>query len=188
LPQTAPGGSDEFVNCGIARNADCGAQRNPPEKARGKFAPATATLTDGLKCSVNGPSGETMVTDMPKAMGGEASAPNPGWYFRASIAACCSTAIAMNAARRGINLTALEVTVEADGDNRGLLAMDKSVSAGHAALRTNVKIASDNATAEQLRTLFASRRRIRRSAARSRTALRTRCGSTWSDTAVLLCG
>jgi uncharacterized OsmC-like protein len=123
-----------------------------PEKARAKYAPATATLTEGLKCSVTGPSGEKIVTDMTKAMGGDASAPNPGWYFRASIAACCSTAIAMNAARRGISLTALEVTVEADGDNRGLLGM-ADVSAGHAALRTNVKIAADNATPEQLEEL-----------------------------------
>jgi uncharacterized OsmC-like protein len=121
-----------------------------PEKARAKYAPATATLADGLKCKVTGPSGETIVTDMGKAMGGEASAPNPGWYFRASIAACLSTAIAMNAARRGINLTALEVTVEADGDNRGILGMDETVSAGHAALRTSVKIAAGNATPEQL--------------------------------------
>jgi len=127
--------------------------RTSPEKARAKYASATATLTDGLKCSVTGPSGESMKTDMNKAMGGEASAPNPGWYFRASIAACCSTAIAMNAARRGINLTALEVTVEADGDNRGILGMDENVSAGHAALRTNVKIASDNASREQLEEL-----------------------------------
>lgn len=129
------------------------ALKTNPEKARAKYAPATATLAEGLKCRVAGPSGETMLTDMPGAMGGEASAPNPGWYFRASIAACCSTAIAMNAARRGINLTALEVTVEADGDNRGLLGMDESVSAGHAALRTNVKIAADNATPEQLQEL-----------------------------------
>lgn len=124
-----------------------------PEKARAKYAAATASLSDGLKCRVTGPSGETMVTDMPGAMGGEATAPNPGWYFRASIAACCSTAIAMNAARRGINLTALEVTVEGDGDNRGILGMDENVSAGHAALRTNVKIAADNATPEQLQDL-----------------------------------
>ena len=127
--------------------------KTSPEKARAKYAPATATLTDGLRCSVTGPSGETIVTDMTKAMGGDASAPNPGWYFRASIAACCSTTIAMNAARRGIDLTTLEVTVEADGDNRGLLGMDDSVSAGHAALRTNVKIAADNATAAQLQDL-----------------------------------
>ncbi len=124
-----------------------------PEKARAKYAPATATLADGLKCRVTGPSGEMIETDMGKAMGGEASAPNPGWYFRASIAACCSTAIAMNAARRGINVTRLEVIVEAEGDNRGILGMDEKVSAGHAALRTTVKIAADNATAQELEDL-----------------------------------
>src|SRR5256714_2987080 len=127
--------------------------KTSPEKARAKYAPATATLDEGLKCSVTGPSGEKIVTDMTKAMGGNASAPNPGWYFRAAVAACCSTAIAMNAARRGINLTTLEVTVEADGDNRGILGMDDAVSAGHAALRTNVKIAADNASPEQLQEL-----------------------------------
>jgi uncharacterized OsmC-like protein len=134
----------ETVTSSIAAN---------PEKARAKYASATATLTNGLKCSVIGPSGEAIVTDMGKAMGGEASAPNPGWYFRASIAACCSTAIAMNAARRGINLTTLEVTVEAEGDNRGILGMDETVSAGHAVLRTNVKIAADNASHQQLEEL-----------------------------------
>jgi uncharacterized OsmC-like protein len=124
-----------------------------PEKARAKYAPATATLADGLKCRVTGPAGEAIETDMGKAMGGNASAPNPGWYFRASIAACCSTAIAMHAAQRGINLTALEVTVEGDGDARGLLGLDETVSAGHSALRTHVRIAADNATPEQLQDL-----------------------------------
>lgn len=124
-----------------------------PEKARGKYAPATATLTSGLKCRVTGPGGAQLETDMSPAMGGESAAPNPGWYFRASIAACLSTAIAMNAARRGIDLTKLEVTVEADGDNRGILGMDAKVSAGHAVLRTNVVIGAGNATPEQLEDL-----------------------------------
>jgi uncharacterized OsmC-like protein len=124
-----------------------------PDKARAKYAPATATLADGLKCRVTGPSGEAIETDMGQAMGGGAAAPNPGWAFRAAIAACCSTAIAMNAARRGINLTTLEVTVEGDGDNRGILGMDENVSAGHSALRTKVRIAAANATPEQLEDL-----------------------------------
>ena len=48
-------------------------------KARAKPVPATARLTDGLKCEVAGPQGQRMLTDMPPAMGGAASAPNPGW-------------------------------------------------------------------------------------------------------------
>ena len=124
-----------------------------PDKARGKYAPATATILGGLKCRVTGPSGEHVETDMPPSMGGEASSPNPGWYFRASMAACCSTVIAARAARLGITLTRLEVTVEADGDHRGMLGLDDEISAGHSALRTNVEISAENATPEQLRDL-----------------------------------
>jgi len=62
-----------------------------PEKARAKYAPATATLVNGLKCRVTGSSGEQIETDMPGSMGGAGSNPNPGWFFRASLAACCST-------------------------------------------------------------------------------------------------
>ncbi|HWM45219.1 MAG TPA: hypothetical protein VNP36_22510, partial [Burkholderiales bacterium] len=53
-----------------------------PAKARSKNAPATARLTEGLKCEVTGPQGQRVATDMPPAMGGTASAPNPGWYMR----------------------------------------------------------------------------------------------------------
>jgi uncharacterized OsmC-like protein len=124
-----------------------------PDKARARYAPATATIVGGLKCRVNGPSGEQIETDMPAAMGGGGSGPNPGWFFRASLAACCSTVIAAQAARLGINLTDLEVTVEGEGDNRGILGLDDRISAGHSALRTNVRIGAHNATPEQLQDL-----------------------------------
>ena len=86
-----------------------------PEKARAKQAPATATLESGLKCRVVGPGGEEIKTDMPRAMGGNASDPNPGWFFRASLASCCATVIALRAARLGINLSKLKVAVEKRG-------------------------------------------------------------------------
>jgi uncharacterized OsmC-like protein len=129
------------------------ALRAHPEKARAKYAPATATLESGLKCRVTGPSGERIETDMPPALGGAGSGPNPGWFFRASVAACCSTVIAAQAARLGINLTTLEVTVEGEGDNRGMLGLDDAISAGHSAIRTNVRISAQDATFEQLEEL-----------------------------------
>jgi uncharacterized OsmC-like protein len=129
------------------------ALRAHPEKARAKYAPATATLESGLKCRVTGPSGEQIETDMPPALGGAGSGPNPGWFFRASVAACCSTVIAAQAARLGINLTTLEVTVEGEGDNRGMLGLDDAISAGHSAIRTNVRISAQDATSEQLEEL-----------------------------------
>jgi uncharacterized OsmC-like protein len=123
-------------NLGAAIAAD-------PAKARAKNAPATARLANGLRCEIAGPHGDRLVTDMPPAMGGAASGPNPGWLFRGSLAACTSTVIAMRAAKLGIALSKLEVTVESESDNRGLLGLDEGVSAGLGNLRMRVRIAGD---------------------------------------------
>lgn len=125
-----------------------------PTKARAKNAPATARLSSGLQCEVSGPYGERLVTDMPPAMGGAASGPNPGWLFRGSLAACTATVIAMRAAKLGVTLTQLEVTVESESDNRGILGLDDTVSAGLGRLRTRVRIAGD-AVADTLREIVA---------------------------------
>jgi uncharacterized OsmC-like protein len=124
-----------------------------PEKAKSKNVPATARLLDGLRCEVTGPNGETLHTDMPPAMGGAASAPNPGWVLRAALASCTATAIAMRAARLGVDLTTLEVTVESHSDNRGLLGLDDKISAGLSSLATRVKLGAADTSADQLREL-----------------------------------
>jgi uncharacterized OsmC-like protein len=124
-----------------------------PDRARAKFSAATATPLGGLKFRVTGPSGEQIETDMPTAMGGGGSHPNPGWLFRAALAACCATVIVQHAARRGIDLTVLEVTVEGDGDTRGILGLDEEISAGHSAIRTTVRIDAQNETPERLQAL-----------------------------------
>src|SRR6185436_11443307 len=114
-----------------------------PAKARAKNAPAKARLTEGLKCEIDGPRDERAATDMPPAMGGRASGPNPGWLLRAAMASCTATVIAMRAAKLGIALTSLEVTVESESDNRGILRLDERISAGLGAVRTTVKIGGD---------------------------------------------
>ncbi len=111
-----------------------------PAKARAKNAPAIARLTEGLKCEVTGPHGERLLTDMPPAMGGTASGANPGWLLRGALASCAATVIAMRAAKLGVALEKLEVTVESESDNRGLLGLDDSISAGLRAIRTRVRI------------------------------------------------
>ena len=124
-----------------------------PSKARAKNAPATARLVNGLQCELKGPYGERVLTDMPPALGGAASGPNPGWLMRGAIASCTATVIAMRAAHDGIELDELEVTVETDSDLRGILGIDEKVSAGHQAIRMNVKIGSPSAAPEALRAL-----------------------------------
>lgn len=123
-------------------------------KAKAKNVPATARLTVGLKCEVTGPHGERLETDMPPAMGGSASGPNPAWLLRSALASCTATVIAMRAATLDIKLEALEVIVESESDARGLLGMDTNISAGLGAIRTKVKI-QGAASPDSLRALVA---------------------------------
>ena len=124
-----------------------------PSKAKAKSS-ATARITEGLKCEVSGPRNERVLTDMPAGFGGSASAPNPGWLLRAAMAACTTTVIASRAAQRGIALSTLEVTVESESDQRGLLGLDDRISAGLGAWRTKVRIAG-SADPQTLRDLVA---------------------------------
>lgn len=121
-----------------------------PQKARVKNAPATASYAGGLKFSVTGPNGETVDTDMPKTLGGDSSALAPGWLLRAALASCTGTVIAMRAAQLGIALTRLDVTVESQSDNRGMLGLDDAVSAGFSGLRMRVHIGAAEATPAEL--------------------------------------
>lgn len=137
---------EAIENLGAAITAD-------PAKARGKNLPATARLVDGLQCELRGPYNERLVTDMPPAMGGGAAGPNPGWLLRGALASCTATVIAMRAAKLGMALSSLEVTVETDSDLRGILGLDEKVSARHAAMRMKVKISAPGQSADALREL-----------------------------------
>ncbi len=125
-----------------------------PTKAKAKNVPATARLTEGLKFEVTGPHGERLMTDMPPAMGGTASGPNPAWLLRSAMASCTATVIAMRAAKLGVTLETLEVTVESESDSRGLLGLDDSISAGLGAVRTRIRIGG-KAKSDALREIVA---------------------------------
>ncbi len=122
-----------------------------PLKARARNMPATARLVEGLQCEVSGPYNERLITDMAPAIGGAASGPNPGWLLRGALASCTATVIAMRAAKLGVALGSLEVTVETDSDLRGILGLDESVSSGHGPVRIKVKISSPTASPDVLR-------------------------------------
>jgi uncharacterized OsmC-like protein len=126
-----------------------------PMKARAKNMPATARIVEGLQCELRGPYNERLVTDMAPAMGGAASGPNPGWLLRGALASCTATVIAMRAAKLGVALGSLEVTVETDSDLRGILGLDENVSAGHGPVRIKVKIGAPTASPDVLREIVA---------------------------------
>lgn len=122
-----------------------------PDQARSTDTPATAVIESGLRARVDGPHGWVAFSDMTKALGGSATAPSPGWLLRASHAACDAIVIAMRAAEEGIALSRLEVTVDSESDDRGLLGMDDGIPAGPLGTRVRIRIAAPDVSDERLR-------------------------------------
>jgi uncharacterized OsmC-like protein len=86
---------------------------------------------------------------MVRWVGGTASAPSPGWLLRAAEASCVATLIAMRAARLGVALDDLEVGVDSESDDRGILGLDDS--AGPLSGRVLVRIAAAGVPEASLR-------------------------------------
>lgn len=110
-------------------------------------------MEDGLRCRATGPNGQTIVTDMPEAVGGGGSAPSPGWLWGAALATCDATPIALRAAELGVALDTLEVGVESTYDDRGLFGTDEAIQAGPLSVRTKVTIGAAGVAADELRAI-----------------------------------
>ena len=124
-----------------------------PGEARATDSEARATLVNGLVVEVDGPGGERLTTDMVPSVGGTGTAPSPGWLLRAAEASCVATLIAMRAAVLGITLDTVEVAVDSESDDRGMLGMDDAVPSGPLSARVRVRLASDGADDATLREL-----------------------------------
>ncbi len=111
-----------------------------PDEARSTDSAATATVVEGLVVRVSGPGGAVLTTDMVPSVGGTSTAPSPGWLLRAAELSCVATLIAMRAAMLGIDLEILEVTVDSESDDRGLLGLDDSIPAGPLSGRVSVRL------------------------------------------------
>src|SRR4051795_3522079 len=133
-----------------AMETACAHLAEHPDAAISTDAAATAVGEGGLRFRVEGPKG-AVTTDMSASVGGGASAPTPAWLMRAGLASCDATLIAMEAARDGIELTDLTVTVESESDFRGVLGVDDSVNPGPLAVRVRIEVAAADATEDQLR-------------------------------------
>jgi uncharacterized OsmC-like protein len=124
-----------------------------PTEARYTDSAATVVLEGGLRCRVVGKNSDTATTDMPASVGGGGSAPSPGWLFRAAQASCVATLVTMHAAVQGVSLTRLEVAVDSESDDRGILGMDESIPAGPISGRIHVVIAAEGVPQDKLRQL-----------------------------------
>lgn len=121
-----------------------------PEEARYTDSLATARLESGLRVRVGGTNGESLVTDMPAAVGGAGTGPSPGWMLRAAVAACVASIAAMRAAQVGLTGFTVEVDVDSESDDRGILGLDGSVPAGPLSMRVAFRMAADGASREAL--------------------------------------
>lgn len=118
-----------------------------PDEARYRDSFATAKLEGGLVVSVTGPGGETARTDMPTGIGGTATVPSPGWLLRAAEASCVVVLIALRAAATGVVVDSVEVTVDSESDDRGILGLDPGVPAGALSVRVVADVRGAGLTA-----------------------------------------
>jgi uncharacterized OsmC-like protein len=122
-----------------------------PDEARYTDSLARARLDEALRVEVTGPGGLRLVTDMPAGVGGRDEEPSPGWLYRASLASCVATTIGMEAARERVTLRSLEVEVDSESDDRGILGMDESVPAGPLSTRIRVRVSAEGVDQGHLR-------------------------------------
>jgi len=119
-------------------------------KLRATLGRGTATtkarLRGGLACEISDGRWR-LAADMSDRHGGEGAGPDPGVFGRAALASCLAIGYAMWAARLGVELQSLEVTVEADYDARGQYGLSEAPPS-YAQVRCKVAIESPSPRAE----------------------------------------
>src|SRR6056297_1599222 len=75
-----------------------------------------------------------------RAVGGDHDLPNPGDILCAALAACLDSTLRMIAARMGVTLESLEVSVTAHADVRGCLMVDRAVPTGFQRIEVDVHL------------------------------------------------
>jgi len=102
---------------------------------------SVTTLGEGLRCStVEG--AWSIEADLVPAMGGGGTAPTPNVLLRAALGTCMAMSYRLRAARRGVELTSIRVTVEADSELAGMLSCDAVAPPGYTEVRYHVEVES----------------------------------------------
>lgn len=102
---------------------------------------SVTTVREGLRCSSEeGP--WHVESDMSQAFGGGTAAPSPGVLLRASLGSCLAMGYVLRAAKHGVELAVIRVTVEADSELAGMLDPTASAPPGWTEFRYHVEIES----------------------------------------------
>jgi uncharacterized OsmC-like protein len=98
-------------------------------------------LGDGLRCATE--EGEwSTESDLGEALGGAGSALSPGVLLRAARGSCLAMSYRLRAAKHGIELTSVTVTIEADSAIAGMLLVDADPPPGYSEVRYHVEVES----------------------------------------------
>lgn len=101
---------------------------------------ATGRVGEGLICNVR--QGDyTATLDMPRPVGGDGSAPTPGFFIRAGLVGCIAIGIKLAAAREGVDIGAIDVDVEMDFDDGAMFGIGDNSAAP---LETRVTVAVES--------------------------------------------
>lgn len=122
-----------------------------PEEAEYTDSLATAVVQEDLKCRIEDPEGREIVSDMPPSVGGGNTAPSPGWLLRAAEASCVATLIAMRAAQVGLLLDEIQVKVDSESNDYGILGIDESVPVGPIATSVRIRVAGGGEEEDAIR-------------------------------------
>ena len=114
--------------------------QHQPELLRETYRSVT-TLVDGLQCETQEDSWR-VTSDMPATLGGGSAGPTPGMLGRAALGTCLTMGYQLHAARLGVELTSLAVTVEADSDGGAMLSLNSEARPGYSGVRYHVDIVS----------------------------------------------
>ena len=116
---------DEKIRTAVERVADV--YRKKPSAAFDTIR-ASGRIEQGLVCNVR--QGDyAAVMDMAEAIGGDGSAPTPGFFIRAGLVGCIAIGIKLTAAREGIDIGAIDVGVEMDFDDGAMLGVGNNSAA-----------------------------------------------------------
>ena len=113
----------------------------------------SVTLSKGqLRCSTE--EGRwSLDSDLTPALGGDGSAPTPSTQLRAALGSCMAMSYQLRAAKHGIELTSIKVTVETDSELAGMLSCDSPAPPGYTEIRYHVEIESPAPPAEVARVI-----------------------------------
>lgn len=109
-----------------------------PERGQRTYRNVTR-LRFGTRCDVQ-EAGQHLVIDAAPVLGGDGAGPNPSMVLRSAFSSCIAIGIKQTGARRGIDIDAVDVTLETDVDARGQFGLVEHVTPGFVDTRLSITV------------------------------------------------